>query len=114
MIYTDSNHTPLTAEALIGRRVRHFNAEQKAFDWEGTIVEHVDGLFNVYRDAIGGQRLCDPAELCVLAVTDEMLDRGADALFASWRRQANPEKVAEQHRTARKHARIVLQAAVER
>jgi hypothetical protein len=121
-VYFDTSHASLTADALVGRRVRRFNSELGGFDKEGHVAAHSKAdafsdpqrLFLICWEDGSNQSWLPATAFAVPAVTDEMLARGADALFDSWRRQRDPEKVTEQRRTALKHARVVLEAAMER
>lgn len=119
-IYITSSSIPLTQEAALGRRVKEWDPIGEAWGREGVIVAfsppddetpHIPGI------RWDGKRVCevsfcDPMNLAIADVSDEMVARGADALFDSWRRQGDPEKVADQRRTALAHARIVLEAAL--
>ncbi len=109
----DNAHTPLTHAAAVGRRVLHFDAEAGAFDKEGEILGWVEGHASVcWTD--GTRSLVPPTEIAIPVVTERMLVAAEEALFSSWRRQADENKIAEQRKTARRHARIVLEAALER
>jgi hypothetical protein len=113
-VFIDSRGTPIAGEALKGRRAVRWNADLQAFDKEGVVMGAEGKVLLVQWNGDYGVSECDPSIVGIPAVTNEMRERAEDALYASYRRQANPEKASRQRDTARKHARIALNAAVER
>lgn len=112
--YRDAAGTPLAAEALIGRRARRWDPEGEGFGPPATVASVSAGGIMLRFEGDAPDELCHPNEVTIAAVTEAMIERGAAALFGSYRRQSDPQKVAQQAQTARKHAEVVLRAAVER
>lgn len=108
----DNQGNPLTRNATVGRRALIWDDLQQAFSPPAIVREVAEDHLIV--EFLDGQRWAVlPTEVMIPAVSQEMLEAGANALFLSYRRQADPEKTEQQLATAEKHARIVLEAAEE-
>lgn len=116
----DSAANPGAPQALVGRRALRWIAEQEGFGAAAMVREvrmsfagEPEAVVLGYEDPLVDDELVPLTEVMIPAVTDLMVDDGARALVASYRRQADPEKAAQQQVTAEKHARLVLEAAIE-
>lgn len=113
----DNQGQPLSPRACLGRRAFRWSKTTQAFGLPATIVQvRTGGLSDgglVLKFEDGSQVLCLATEVMIPAASQEMLEAGANALFLSYRRQADLGKTEQQIATAEKHARIVLEAAVE-
>lgn len=120
-LYTDGAGVALSADAMIGRRICIWDRTASAFGKEGRVQGwawqqhphgHMHRMFFVSYDE-GGTGFLAATDFAMPGLTDEMLARGADALFDSYRRQRDPAKVKAQRKTALAHAKLVLEAAIE-
>lgn len=119
MIFMDEAHHPLTAEALIGRRVRHFSEREGAFDWEGVISKVTpwgkSAVIEIRRDD-GTLMTADPMSICVRAVTDAMVERAVPVYKANKHPGFTFEDVRSERVKGelRAQTRAILEAAIER